>query len=330
MEIFHELYGRYYQNMTRILVATPCTREVIQQIIKEQGFEESMLFLLPEITDKAQWNLLEREGEIWYSKLLYEPYTPTTTLERRWLKTQLKDERTKFLLSEELRTKFLESLKEETELYSKENFDYFDRDILSDPYQSENYQKIMRTVLTGLYRRTELLLTYCEENSTVQNLEDERKKGKTKRYLPLKMVYSMKKDRFFLYVLSKEPKKHPEISILKMRFVTEAKILPDFQILDCSTEKDLKRNIHSKYALIRIHDERGALERFMIQMTDFEKETREEGENMVMVKVYYRPEQTQELIRRFLSMGPMLEVVEPEEIRMKIIEKIEEQVRRFF
>ena len=68
----------------------------------------------------------------------------------------------------------------------------------------------------------------------------------------------------------------------------------------------------------------------MIQMTDFEKETREEGENMVMVKVYYRQEQTQELIRRFLSMGSMLEVVEPGEIRMKIIEKIEEQVRRFF
>ena len=44
MEIFHELYGRYYQNVTRILLETPCTREVMEKIIKEQGFEESLLF----------------------------------------------------------------------------------------------------------------------------------------------------------------------------------------------------------------------------------------------------------------------------------------------
>ena len=98
MEIFHELYGRYYQNVTRILLETPCTREVMEKIIKEQGFEESLLFLLPKITDKAEWNLLEKEEHLWYSKLLYEPYTPTTKLERRWMKAQLNDRRVRLFL----------------------------------------------------------------------------------------------------------------------------------------------------------------------------------------------------------------------------------------
>ncbi len=327
MEIFHELYGRYYQNMARILAATPCTKEVIEQTIREEGFEESMLFLLPAVTGKAQWNLLEREDDIWYSKLLYEPYAPTTALERRWLKTQLQDERTAFLLSEELREKFLERLKEEKELYRREDFDYFDRDSLSDPYRSERYQSAMRTALAGLQRRAELVLTYREENAE-PNPHNIGAGERTGRYLPLKMVYSMKKDRFFLYALEERPKSQPVLSILKMSGVTEAEMAPDRRIADACAQAHRRRE--RLCAIVRIQDERGALQRFLIQMTDFEKETREEGEKTVTVKVFYRQEQEQELTCRFLSLGPMLEVMEPGTMRRAIREKIEEQVRRFF
>ena len=315
MEIFHELYGRYYQNVTRILLETPCTREVMEKIIKEQGFEESLLFLLPKITDKAEWNLLEKEEHLWYSKLLYEPYTPTTKLERRWMKAQLNDRRVRLFLSEDLRKQFLESLKEEKPLYQESDFDFFDGNKIGDPYEKESYQRAMRTIMRELYRREEAEITY---------------QNKKERYLPLRLIYSMKEDCFRLYAVSKNQIAKGQMTIFLMSRVTEAKLLAGRTIPDVDVQRWMRERREEKPAIVRVHDERRALERFMIQMTDYEKETQEEKEDCVRVRIFYRPEQRAELLERFLAMGPMLEVLEPQELRLEIKRRIRDQVRRFF
>ena len=319
MEIFHELYGRYYQNVARILVETPCTRAVIQETIKRQGFEESLLFLMPKITDQAEWGFLQQEEQIWYSKLRYEPYIPTTTLERRWMKAQLNDRRISFFLSDSLRKKLLESLEEEA-LYVQEDFDYFDRSQKGDPYEKELYQKVMRAVLNGLYRRAELEITYQKEEKG--QMWEERKK-----YLPLRLMYLIKDDRFVLYAASQD---RDQVMVLNVKDIVDVSILKECQSTDRLVQQLLKRGTEKTVAVVRIRDERGALERFMIQMTDFQKETKEEENQCVTVKIFYRQEQRQKLTKRFLSMGPMLQVLEPEEIRREIKKKIQDQVRRFF
>lgn len=315
MEVFHELYGRYYQNMARILLETPCTRDVIEKIIKEQGFEESLLFLLPQVTGIEGWNLLEQQEQLWYSKLLYEPYTPTTQLERRWLKAQLNDSKVKLFLSEELIKQFLERLQEEKELYRKEDFDFFDRNKKGDPYEEEAYQKVMRTVLRGMYKRAELEIT------------DQNKK---ERYLPLQMSYSMREDRFRLYAVSKRDILQDQMTILCMSKIKKAEILPERTISEINLQKWLKEHREKKPVIVRVSDERKALDRFMIQMTDYEKKTEEKEDKKVDVHIFYRPEQKEELLERFLAMGPMLEVIEPQELRLEIEKRIKDQVRRFF
>lgn len=315
MEVFHELYGRYYQNMARILLETPCTRDVIEKIIKEQGFEESLLFLLPQVTGIEGWNLLEQQEQLWYSKLLYEPYTPTTQLERRWLKAQLNDSKVKLFLSEELIKQFLERLQEEKELYRKEDFDFFDRNKKGDPYEEEAYQKVMRTVLRGMYKRTELEIT------------DQNKK---ERYLPLQMSYSMREDRFRLYAVSKRDILQDQMTILCMSKIKKAEILPERTISEINLQKWLKEHREKKPVIVRVSDERKALDRFMIQMTDYEKKTEEKEDKKVDVHIFYRPEQKEELLERFLAMGPMLEVIEPQELRLEIEKRIRDQVRRLF
>lgn len=315
MEIFHELYGRYYQNMARILLETPCTREVIERIVKEQGFEESLLFLLPQVTGIEGWNLLEQQDQLWYSKLLYEPYTPTTQLERRWLKAQLNDPKVKLFLSEELIKQFSERLQDEEELYSKEDFDFFDRNKKGDPYEEEAYQKAMRTVLMGMYRRTELEIT------------DQEKK---ERYLPLQMSYSMREDLFRLYAVSKRDLLNDQMTILCMSKVKKVEILQERTIPEIDLQRWLKEHREKKPAIVRVSDERKALDRFMIQMTDYEKKTEEKEDKKVDVHIFYRPEQKEELLERFLAMGPMLEVIEPQELRLEIEKRIRDQVRRFF
>jgi len=318
MEVFHELYGRYYQNMARILLETPCTRDVIEKIIKEQGFEESLLFLLPQVTGIEGWNLLEQQDQLWYSKLLYEPYTPTTQLERRWLKAQLKDQKVKLFLSEDLLRQFLERLQEEEELYRKEDFDFFDRNKKGDPYEEEAYQKVMRTVLRGMYKRAELEIT------------DQNKK---ERYLPLQMSYSMREDRFRLYAVSKRDILQDQMTILCMSKIKKAEILPERTISEINLQKWLKEHREKKPVIVRVSDERKALDRFMIQMTDYEKKTEEKEDKedkKVDVHIFYRPEQKEELLERFLAMGPMLEVIEPQELRLEIEKRIRDQVRRLF
>ena len=349
MEIFHELYGRYYQNMTRILLETPCTREVIRQIINEQGFEESLFFLMPKITKENEWNLLQEEDKLWYSKLLYEPYTPTTNLERRWMKAQLNDKRISMFLTDELRMKFLESLSEEKALYQKEDFYYFDQYLMGDPYEKESYQRAMRMVLYGLYHRAELEIVYLKNKdrreapskeqekrgieihncATVNGQDKETKRQeneKGERYLPLRLLYSMKEDCFRLYAVSLEQIPYQQITIFRMDRVIHVKILQDRKIPDIDVEQWMKKRKEEKPIVVRIKNEKKAVERFMIQMTDCEKETKEEEDQSVVVKIFYRQEQRQELVTRLLSIGPALEVLEPEEIREEIRGKIREQL----
>lgn len=352
MEIFHELYGRYYQNMTRILLETPCTREVISRIISEQGFEESLFFLMPQITGENEWNLLQEEDKLWYSKLLYEPYTPTTNLERRWMKAQLNDKRISLFLSDDLRMKFLESLSEEKALYQKEDFYYFDQYLTGDPYEKESYQRAMRMVLYGLYHRAELEIIYRKnkERKEAPDKDPEEKEtqacrfvtvtgqetaGKRKeeekggRYLPLRLLYSMKEDCFRLYAVSLEQVPHQQITIFRMDRVIRVNVLPGRKIPDIDVEQWMKKRREEKPIVVRIKNEKKAVERFMIQMTDCEKETKEEEDQSVVVKIFYRQEQRQELVTRLLSIGPALEVIEPEEIREEIRAKIREQLTFF-
>lgn len=88
--LFHEIYGRYYQVLAKVLREAcrgTLTREKLYQLIQEGSFGESTLEL-PRIL--AESHLLTREGK---TPLASVPDCPLTVLEKRWLAAVLQDPR---------------------------------------------------------------------------------------------------------------------------------------------------------------------------------------------------------------------------------------------
>ena len=76
---------------------------------------------------------------------------------------------------------------------------------------------------------------------------------------------------------------------------------------------------------LKITDERNALERVMLHFAHFEKQAEKLGPKKYLVRIKYNREDEAEMVIRILSFGPRVEVVDSENIRKLIIEKLERQ-----
>ena len=90
--LFSEVYGTYYNVLAAVLekaVEGNLTRQGMLDIVREKGFEESIL-TIPDALESQTWPLITAD----YSTPLENvPTMPLTTLQKRWLKALLNDPR---------------------------------------------------------------------------------------------------------------------------------------------------------------------------------------------------------------------------------------------
>jgi len=58
MELFSEIYGKYYKLIASLLTKLPLTRQEINGYVTKEGFAESNLYLLPKLLDKMAGHYL--------------------------------------------------------------------------------------------------------------------------------------------------------------------------------------------------------------------------------------------------------------------------------
>ena len=90
--LFSEVYGTYYNVLAQILNnAVDCnlTQENMLQIVRDQGFEESIL-TIPDALESGAWPLVKDD---YTTPLEYKPTMPLTTLQNRWMKALMADPR---------------------------------------------------------------------------------------------------------------------------------------------------------------------------------------------------------------------------------------------
>ena len=82
MELFSERYSCYYQVLRHLLLHQDALsiQDIRAQISKE-GFEESMLSIIPKL-ESGEWNLFERDGALYLSKISPSFVTPLSDLEK--------------------------------------------------------------------------------------------------------------------------------------------------------------------------------------------------------------------------------------------------------
>ena len=299
--IFNEAYSAYYKAISKMLkyaVKKELNKELVYKIIKEVAFEESSLNIVPAI-EKEEWQLLTKELK---TPIVNEPALCLTGIEKAWLKTILSDPKAALFYDKK------EELKEEG-LFSLNDIVFFDRYTDGDDYTSEEYIDTFKTVLRALKERRKLRISFVSG------------KGKEKKglYIPLKIEYSDKEDKFRL------------LCVLNGKVYT----INFARIVKCSLSKEkFSDNIKAGEISLRtlvfdVRDERKALERAMMKFSHYKKEIEKTGDDSYRIVLEYDREEETDVLIQLMSFGSYINVISPPKIKKEISRRLKRQMEIF-
>lgn len=299
MEIFSEIYNCYYQIMKSILQnSSPLTLSEIQTQVEEAGYEESFLYLIPKLTS-GEWNLLKQDGDLFLSKLSEDFYVPLTELQRSYLKTILQDKRIQLFFTTEERKALQKLFSDIAPLWKPEDIYYYDCFSNGDDYSSPLYQQQFQTLLTAIKQKQYVDISYEAKNHRRVH----------HHYLPCRLEYSVKNDKFRLLGITVSKTHHGSLEILNLDRMQEVNLLPKYEPKLPDISQILRSTYYKEPARLLIHTDRNALERAMLQFANYEKNTIKIDENTYECLIYYNQKTETELLIEVLSFGPMIEVL---------------------
>ncbi|NLD52974.1 MAG: WYL domain-containing protein [Clostridiales bacterium] len=312
--LFSEVYGLYYMLTAKILREAPIGRARMEEIVREGGFGETLLELLPPLLD-GTWPLLEEQNGLYHSRLRHPPSTPLTTLERRWLATIACDPRMALFLTPEHMHWLLHMLGHPEPLFSTQHVRYYDQALDGDDYASLRVRRIFRTLLAAVRTHQMVRIHY----------HSPRRGLRAQHVLPLKLEYSMRDDKFRLLCVHPNHKGSGHYRLLNLQRMEGICVLEE--------KEPPTGNLHEWHNSRRCDEPitvvattaRNTLERFMMEFSFCEKESVYDEERQVChVRIWYRKEDEMEMVIRLLSFGPTIRVTGPG----RVVEEIRRRVQR--
>ena len=295
--LFNEIYSAYYNTVSKIITAIlrgGVTERDLVRIVNDNAFAESSLTILPALKS-GRWSLLT-DGLS--TPILHRPTMPLTLLEKRWLRAIADDPRLKLF------GVTLEGLDDVEPLFTSDDYRIFDRYSDGDPYTDEGYIERFAVILEAIKRGLPLNVDLIDRS------------GKTVfvRCVPTKLEYSEKDDKFRVYT-----KGCKYVSFLNLSRIRSCRIYRGENRLP-----DTERGKMRETVLIRITNYRNALERVMLHFAHFEKQAECLGDGKYLLRIYYDKGDEGEMVTRILSFGPLVKVLEPD----NVIEIIKEKLKR--
>ncbi len=324
MNIFSELYGAYFRTAAKVLSEERVTEKDIYRIISENAFRDSALFipekLIPKKDGSSPWGLLKRdEGGSFSSVLSRKPPRLVTELQKRWLKAKLSDPRFRLFMEDKTFDALRERLKDVPPLYDRRFFRYFDVYSNGDDYGSEAYRKNFRTVLSAVKSREILHIGFLSRNGGMLRGD----------FLPLKIEYSKKNDRFRAYCIrfsDGQPRSSNVINIGRIAEVYPTGNAYSGGNTDSDTEKFFSERRCKEPVTVEISSERNGVERFMMEFASYEKQSELDLKTgKCVAKIWYDGQNETELLIQLLSFGPVLKILGPEDFRRQAAERVERQ-----
>ena len=296
--LFSEVYGTYYNVLAKLLeqaVDGMLTRESMNAIIREKGFEESIL-TIPEALESQTWPLLKDDLT---TPLQHKPTMPLTTLQKQWLKALLSDPRIKLFDPP------MDGLEDVEPLYPPNTFVYHDRYNDGDPFEDPGYIKRFRCILSAIRHKRWLRIQFTGHNG----------KPHYWRCIPYKLEYSAKDDKFRVISANKRDTLSINLARIQQCFMMEPYTEEEYQ----------PRTMKQRILVLELKDERNALERAMLHFSHLNKETERIGEDLYKITLFYEREDETELLIRVLSFGPVLKVVFPDDFTEKLVQRLKKQ-----
>ena len=312
MEIFSEIYGKYYRIMSRLLKNGTQSSTQMLETIHKSGFGETELYFEPSIREKT-WPLFRKNSSGDYEPIVKNGQTlPPTLLEKAWLKAVLEDERAQLFLSSEE----MDMAKEKLPLFDCKNIVNFDQFEIGDNYSSIAVQKHFSLLLEAMNGQRAVHLKYLSA----------RGKEMEGTYIPCKFEYSPKNDRFRLLAIEFDENGNSGYSVLNLGRIQNVE-LADHVDQDSYQEYFLrKHNKGEKIIDIELSDERNAMERFMVEFSNYKKEAAYDKERDILkVKLFIDGLDATEVLIKLLGFGPVLKVLGPDDFLELIKERLRKQ-----
>lgn len=293
--IFNELYGAYYNTVAHIISAVldgERDEKSLQKIVCKYAFGESITTIIPSLKS-GKWQLVLPNMT---TVLRNKPSMPYTLLQKRWLKSISLDPRIR-LFGVEMR-----GLDDVEPLFTPDDYYIYDKYSDGDPYEDEDYIQRFRFLLAAIKDGAPIKLT----------MENKNGKPVYTRCIPVSLEYSEKDDKFRL--ITSGCRYLPTVNL--------ARIVSCSRVNDGFVPNGARKPTEYKTMTLRITNERNALERCMLHFAHFEKQARRMDRTHYLLTIKYDKNDEPELVIRVLSFGPRVEVVEPEDFRALIKEKL--------
>ena len=323
MNLYSEIYGSYYSIISSLLRMGEFTDSELAKVIEKRGFGETMLYLIPRLAD-GDIALFEKDGDVYYSVLSDEESAdniPLSLLQKRWLRSMLSNRRISLFLDES-EIKFLESKLGDIEpLFETSDFQYVDRFTDGDDYQSEQYRSTFRTVLKAVKNRQVLDITF----------ESRKDKRVHLNYIPCKIEYSVKNDKFRLYAVERRQERKDRLYTINLSRISQINETGIY--VDEHDMPDLDELITSGYykepVTLLIKTERNALERAMLQFASYKKNTTRISDELYKCEIFYNEGNETELLIEVMSFGSAVEVLGNERFLKQYKNRIQKQINLF-
>ncbi len=315
MEFFSEIYNCYYQLLRHLLTGGDAmTIQDIREQISREGFGESLLSIIPKI-ESGEWNLFERDGDLYYSKISSDFALPLSHLQKSYLKALLSDPRTGLFLDPDQAASLHTLLGDTIPLWKPGQFFYFDRFTQGDDYSDEKYRHNFRTLLHAMKTKHLVDIDY---NSPRGNRVHHH-------YLPCRLEYSIKNDKFRLFAVGKNRPDRQRAEILNVGRMQDVTELDEALGHPVDINALIRKSYYKEPLRLRIINRRNALERAMLHFANYEKNTTKIDEDTYECLIYYNQKMETELLIEVMSFGPMITVLGNERFLSQLKSRLQKQ-----
>ena len=303
MTLFDAIYGDAFAAVEKLLEHAPMTAGQLRALLGEYLTPDGAMEAEQKLRD-GSWPLLQRDAQGRYESALPPLHArPLTTLELRWLRSLCDDARAPLFLTDAQLDHLRATLADVPPIFEKPQIDSFDASRSGDDFADPNYRRRFHTILQALREEKGLMLRYVTFAGKLQVLH----------LRPGKLEYSAKDRRYRL-----RGQCGGRRTTLNLARIATA------QLEDAGEEiPAMDSTLCAEPLVIRIFDERNALERFMLEFSCFRKETSfDPATGTAVAKVWYPLGDETEVLIRVLGFGPSVQVTSPESFIRRIRARI--------
>lgn len=317
MELFHEMYGRYYRIFNALLKqadSAPLSAADIIDCARQYGFAETPV-QLPALLAEEEGLVFHRQKQQ-YAARCAPVERPISLLEKRWLAALLLDPRLRLFLDDDEYAALQEKLSGIEPLFFPTDFHFFDQMRDVDPVEDEDYRGHFRTILDAF--------------SSCQHLRIRFLSGKNKWnegvFLPLHLQYSQKDGKFRLLARRVVQEKIRHTFTINLARIEHVECTPRRTAPALSPSKTMLQRHRIQVA---VSNERQTLERCFLHFSHYQCRAYADDKKNVYLNIAYNPSDETELLIRILSFGPMIHVLAPRSFIQLIQERLRAQSALF-